>query len=114
MGILTWIQTRLSQRGKALALYRSGMRKAGKGDFQGAIADYTTVIESLEAPDDLKAMTIYNRALAYSATHAADRAADDLNKVLKMPGLSQDIKTAALRRKERIRKREERGQPSEE
>ncbi len=108
MKILRWLKGFLSHRGKALALYRSGMTKANRKDFEGAITDYSAVIDSLNAPPNVKAMAVYNRALAYSAIHQDENAAKDLDAVLKMPHLSEDVKTAARRRKERVRKREQR------
>lgn len=105
MSFIRWVQSWLSHRGRALSEYRSGIKKAGKHDYQGAIADYTTVIEGEDTPADLKTMAIYNRALAFSAIHEDDKAAHDLDTVLKMPGVSERVKTAVMRRRERIRQR---------
>lgn len=110
MSFVRWVYSWLSHRGRALAVYRSGMKKAGKNDFQGAIADYTAAIEGEDTPEDLKTMAIYNRALAYSAIHEDEKAADDLDRVLKMPGVSERVKTAAMRRQERVRQRTEKNE----
>lgn len=114
MNLIRWLQSLFSQRGKSLWIYRAGMDKANAGDFAGAIADYTATIQAPETPNDIKAMATYNRALAYSAIHEDDKAADDLAAMLKMPGLSEEIKTAAHRRRERIRKRSERSEEENE
>jgi hypothetical protein len=84
------------------------MKKAEKHNYRAAIADYTAAIDAANTPSDVKAMAIYNRALAYSALHETTKAADDLEAVLKMPKLPKRIKTAALRRQERIRQRDKR------
>jgi hypothetical protein len=107
MSFTTWLKGWFSHRGKALALYRTGMAKATERDFEGAIAAYSAAIQASSIPDDVKAMAIYNRALAYSAIHEDGKAADDLALVLQMPGLPENIKTAAQQRRERIRRRGE-------
>lgn len=105
MKFLHWIQSLISHRGQALAEYRSGIKKANKHDYSGAIEDYTAAIKSEDTPDDVRAMAIYNRALAYSAIHEDNKASSDLDAVLKMPKLSEKVRTAAMRRRERIRQR---------
>jgi hypothetical protein len=107
MSFTTWVKSCFSHRGKALSLYRSGMAKANKGDYDGAIADYSAAICAPHIPTDIKAMALYNRALAYSAIHEDARAAEDLTIVLDMPGLPKNIRTEAQERRERIRRRDE-------
>ena len=58
-------------------------------------------------PADVRAMAIYNRALAYSAIHQDAKAAEDLGVVLQTPGLPESVRTAAEQRRERIRRRSE-------
>ncbi len=106
MGILEWLKGRFSNRAKHLSFYRNGMLKAQKGDFAGAILDYTAAIDAAGIPNDVLGMALYNRALAYSAKQESEKAADDLAKVLVIPGLPENIKLAASQRKERIRRRE--------
>ena len=86
MGFTGWLERCFSRRGKVLALYRSGIAKASKGDHRGAIADYAAAVGIPNLPSDLKAMVVYNRALAYSAIHEEERAAEDVAAVLHMPG----------------------------
>jgi hypothetical protein len=83
------------------------MAKANKRDYGGAIADYSAAIREPSIPTDVKAMALYNRALAYSATHEDAKAAEDLAAVLEMPGLPINIKRQAQERRERIRRRDE-------
>jgi hypothetical protein len=107
MSFMNWLKSCFSQRGKALSLYQSGMAKANKRDYGGAIADYSTAIEMAKIPADVRAMAIYNRALAYSAIHEDAKAAEDLGVVLQAPGLPESVRTAAEQRRERIRRRSE-------
>jgi tetratricopeptide (TPR) repeat protein len=106
MGFFDWLKTKFSRRENQLAPYRSGMLKANKGDFAGAIQDYTAAIKAEGLPADVLGMALFNRSLAYSALHENEKAAEDLSKVLKMPGLPENIKVAASQRQERMRRRE--------
>lgn len=106
MSLMDWLKSKISHRGKSLARYRSGMLKAKKGDFAGAISDYSASVAAAGIPSDVLAMSLYNRALAYSAIGEDDKAADDLQRVLSMPGLPENIKVAASQRRERVRRRE--------
>jgi hypothetical protein len=105
MGLFGWLSSLTSKRGKGLALYRSGMARAKKSDYRGAISDYTKAIEAPGIPADVKAMAMYNRALAHAALNEDRKAADDLAAMLKMPGLPDNITTQARQRRERLRRR---------
>lgn len=105
MGFMGWVQSLFSKRGKALAMYRSGMILAKKEDFRGAIAAYTEAIDAVDVPSDVKGMALYNRALAYAAIDEDAKAADDLAAMLKLPGLPENVKTQAHQRRERLRRR---------
>jgi hypothetical protein len=83
------------------------MAKANEHNYNGAIADYSAAIRMPNIPADVKAMVLYNRALAYSAIHQDEKTAEDLAAVLEVPGLPQNIKTEAQQRQERIRRRNE-------
>ena len=107
MNFTTWVKSCFSHRGKALSLYRSGMAKANKRDYDGAIDDYSAAIRAPNIPTDVKAMALYNRALAYSAIHKDEKSVADLTAVLEMAGLPKNIKTEARERRERIRRRNE-------
>jgi len=107
MSFIDWVKSCFSHRGKAVSLYRSGMAKANKRNYCGAIADYSATIREPNIPTDVKAMALYNRALAYSAIHEEEKSAEDLAAVLEMPGLPNNIKAEAQERRERIRRRNE-------
>lgn len=105
MGLIRWLSSFLSPRGKALSLYRAGMEKARKNDYFGAIQDYSAAIDAAGVPNDVKGMATYNRALAYAAIDEDKKAADDLAAMLAIPGLPDNIVTQARQRRERIRRR---------
>ena len=107
MSFATWLMSCFSRRGKALSLYRTGMAKAEKRDYEGAIADYSTAIELAKIPADVKAMALYNRALAYQAIREDTKSNEDLAAVLETPGLPEYIKTAAEQRRKRVQRRSE-------
>lgn len=107
MSFTIWLKSIFSHRGKALSQYRSGMAKAKKHDYAGAVVDYSAAIEAPQIPADVKAMALYNRALAYSAIGEDAQAAEDLAAIQAMPELPENIRTAAQQRRERIRRREE-------
>ena len=105
MSFINWVKSCFRQPEKAVLLYRSGMAKANKRNFGGAIADYSAAIREPNIPADVKAMVLYNRALAYSAMREDAKSAEDLAAVLGMPHLSPNIKTKAQERRERMRRR---------
>ncbi len=110
MGLLSRIFGSLTPRGKAMSLYKDGIRKAEQRDLEGAIAAYSAVVEMSNAPGDVKAMALFNRSLAYSRTQDEEQAAKDLELVLAMEEATQQTKTAArerIKRMEFIRKRRE-------
>jgi hypothetical protein len=107
MSFINWVKNCFSHRGKAVSLYRSGMARANKHNYDEAIADYSAAIQEPSVPTDVKAMALYNRALAYSALHEDAKSAEDLATVLEMPGLPQNIRAQAQQRRERIRRRKE-------
>lgn len=102
MNLIRWVKSLLTHRGQGLALYRAGMLKANNGDYAGAINDYSAAIRAPDIPTDVKAMATYNRAIAYSAIKEDALAAEDLAAMLEMPGLSEEIRTAAHNRRVRI------------
>lgn len=104
MSVFTWLKSLFSNRGKALLLYRRGMARAKKRDHEGAILDYTAAIDMPNAPPDVVAMALYNRALAYAAEEGNPKAIDDLRKVLAMTKTPAGIKTEARRKLERMKR----------
>ena len=95
MGILNWLNSRFSSRGKALWLYRRGMARAKLHDQQGAIDDYSATIDMPDAPFDVKAMALYNRALVHVAAGNDRNGVDDLDAVLALDEAPVNVKTRA-------------------
>ena len=110
MNLIRWVKSLFTRRGKALSLYRAGIAKANKRDYDGAIADYSAAIRAPDTPIDVKAMALYNRSIAYSAIHEDKKAAEDLAAMLEMPGLPDNIKSKAHQRRERIKRRDEKSE----
>ena len=110
MNLIRWVKSLLTHRGKALAQYRAGMVKANNGDYVGAIDDYSAAIRAPDIPTDVRAMATYNRAIAYSAIKEDAKAAEDLAAILEMRGLSEEIRTAAHKRRVRMDMRHERAE----
>ena len=105
MSLLSKIFGSFSVRGKATALYKRGMQKAGDRDLEGAIEDYTAVIDLKGAPVDVVAMALLNRALAYSREHDDAKATVDLERVLAMSGATQQVIGAAHEKLHRMKRR---------
>lgn len=104
MGWLNWLKGRLSVRQNALEHYRRGMTRANQHDSVGAIADYTTAIETTAVPSNIKAMALYNRALVYSSLNQDEAAIRDLDNVLKMSAAPNEVRTEAQRRLVRMQR----------
>jgi hypothetical protein len=96
-----------SIRNEVLSLYKLGMARAEKQDPTGAMDAYTSAIEQPNAPDDLRAMSLYNRALLYAASGNTDRALADLQAIMRMPTPLRGVKQAARRRLERLQHRQD-------
>ncbi len=105
MNVFNWLGGHFSNRGKALSMYRRGMARAKKHDHQGAIDDYTTTINTEDAPTDVKAMALYNRALVYVATGDDRKGVDDLDAVLAMDAGLVNVKTMARQKLARMESR---------
>jgi hypothetical protein len=94
-----------SIRGDALSLYKRGLACGESKDSKGALSAYTSAIELADAPADVRAMALYNRALILAAEGAIDRALADLRVVMELPVPLHLIKVAARRRLERLQNR---------
>lgn len=82
MGLVSWLRSLTSSAARAETVYKRGVAKARSHDFQGAIDDYTEVINGEEATSELKTMSRLNRGVAYSASRQYALARDDLKSVL--------------------------------
>jgi hypothetical protein len=105
MYIFDWFAGRFSIRAKAIALYKRGMARAKKRDHQGAILDYTSTIGLAEAPADVRAMALYNRALEHVAAGDDEKGFEDLVAVLAMDEMLVNPKTMARQELARMDRR---------
>jgi len=96
-----------SARSDAMSLYKKGLTCSERKDLTGALHAYTLAIESPDAPEDVKAMALYNRALVLAANGAVEEAEGDLQVVMNLPVPLHAIKLAAKRRLERLKHRGE-------
>ena len=99
-----WIWPR-TVRSDVMSLYKEGIALAEKHDAKGAMAAYTSAIERTDAPDDVKAMALYNRALLFAAGGNTQLALADLNTIMALPIPQRDVKLAARRRLDRLQHR---------
>ncbi len=107
MNLYDWIVGCVSTRQKSLGIYKRGISKARRRQHNAAIENYTTVIGIPGVPEDVKAMSLFNRALAYVSV-GDSRGTEDLNMVLGMPGAPAQIKLEAMRKLARMQHRAER------
>lgn len=109
MSIFARLLSRLSPSYRAKWLYRRGMSLAKLHKHQAAIDDYTVVIKMAEAPANVRAMALYNRALVYRAQGSEADAVGDLDQLLRMPEAGERVQTEARRQLVRMKRAEDRG-----
>ena len=95
MSFFSWLREKFSVRGKAIGIYRRGLNKAKMRDSNGAIFEYSKVIDMLNAPLDVISMALFNRGLVYVANGDSSKGSLDLNKVLDMPRAPSRVKDMA-------------------
>ena len=106
MKFFQWLRGRQTVRSAMLSLYRRGLARGEKRNRKGAMDDYTSVIDAADAPADVRAMALYNRALLHVSRKDFRRATDDLQAVLAIELRRHDIKSAATRTLDRIRRQQ--------
>jgi hypothetical protein len=112
MNFFKWLTSCQSVRGKVLSRYRKGLARTNDSDRQGAMTEFTAAIEMPDAPMDVKAMALYNRALLFAAAKETPKAIGDLRAVLAMEAPLREIKLAAQRRLDRMQRRHDADGPS--
>ena len=100
-------------RDKALKMYKRGLEKAEDRNFDGAIADYTGILDMPQAPVDVKAMARFNRALAHSSNRKFALADEDLRAVLSAHDAPEQVKEAAKAKLSRLQRRIDEARESE-
>ena len=109
MSILGGLKNLFTTRGKASTLYKRGMDKAKKRDFAGAIEDYTMLLDAGQAPNDIRAMAQFNRALARTSLGDFDGARKDLDALAQAPEVPASVKAAVREKIDRMRFRKTSG-----
>ncbi len=104
MNLIEWLRGKCSKKFQAGLIYRRGLLKAKLHDNQAALADYTAVIEMDEAPDDLRAMALYNRSVVHLAQHQQAAAIGDLEELLGIPQAAANVKIEARRKLVRMQR----------
>ncbi len=102
MNFFSWLVGGRSARNVVLSLYKQGLARSEQHDPEGALAAYTAAIEVPKAPEDVKAMALYNRALLFANVGKTANAAADLNAVLAMTTPIRGIKAAVRARLARM------------
>ena len=109
MNFLKWLIREDSVHDMVLSLYKQGLASAMKHDQKRAMIAFTAAIDLRNAPADLRAMALYNRALVYGAANEIRKAIQDLNTVLAMPASPLKVKSAARQKLDRMQSRDYRG-----
>jgi tetratricopeptide (TPR) repeat protein len=110
MNPFSWLSNQFSRRRKAVSLLQRAMKRARAGNQEGAIADYSQLVDDDTTPADVRAMALYNRALVLAAGAETSKAITDLNRLLAMPEAKDEVKTEARRKLERMRLKTQRDQ----
>lgn len=111
MNVLNSLKSLFTCRGRALSMYRRGMRFAREHNHKRAIEEYTAAIELEDAPVDVKAMALFNRGLVLMAAGDFQKSVDDLTAVMAMDDAPQNIRTMA---QQKLAKRESRRRRNQE
>ena len=111
MNIKNWIGNLFKPRNRVLTVYRRGLQKAKKQDPQGAIREYSQVIEMPHAPQDIVSMALFNRGLVYTANGEMNKGTSDLTAVLAMPAAPDRVKAMARQKLLRMRNRGDQQDP---
>jgi hypothetical protein len=102
MGLVAWFESMLSRSARPEALYRRAVKKAKGHDLEGAIRDYTVVIEGESTSAPLKAMSLLNRAVAQAASRHFAEARKDLQSALTAKNAPPEVAAAARAKLDRI------------
>jgi hypothetical protein len=93
MNVLNWLKSLFTRRGRALSMYRQGMRLATEHNHRAAIEEYTAAIELTGVPADVKAMALFNRGLVHMASGDYHKNVDDSEAFMAMDEVPRNVKT---------------------
>ncbi|MCH2126913.1 MAG: hypothetical protein MK165_19125 [Pirellulaceae bacterium] len=111
MGILDKIQALFGSSRKFKSQLQQGMQQAKQHKFHNAIDLYTKILGAAKAPDDVKAMAQFNRALAYSSMSDYESAEKELHAILADPKFPANVKSAAQEKLTRYEKLKDISEP---
>ena len=106
MNFLKWLTRANTVHDVVLSLYKRGLASAINHDQKEARDAFTAAIDMPDAPADLRAMALYNRALVYADAKEIPKAVQDLNAVLAMATLPATAKSAARQKLDQMRRRD--------
>lgn len=107
MGFMDKVAGLFSKSSREESLLLKGVDLAKGKHPEQAIAIYNDLLTSPATAASIKARALFNRALAYSSMKDDDRAVADLEAVLKMPGVPDNVESAARSQVIRVKKRNE-------
>ena len=105
MNFFKWLTRANSVHDVVLSLYKRGLASAMKHDQKEARDAFTAAIDMRDAPADLRAMALYNRAMLYGAANEIRKAIQDLKAVLAMTAAPHKVKSAARQKLDRMQRR---------
>ena len=107
MGFLSKLAGLFSRSSRDENLLLEGIEHAKAKRPEKALEIYNSLLATPTLGATVKASTLYNRSMVYSALGDDEKAQTDLQKVLTLPGLPENIQTAAKQRLARLKKRAE-------
>lgn len=105
MNFFKWLTRANSVRDVVLSLYKRGLASAMKHDQKEAREAFTAAIDMRDAPADLRAMALYNRAMLYGAANEIPKAIQDLKALLAMTAVPYKVKSAAGQKLDQMQRR---------
>jgi tetratricopeptide (TPR) repeat protein len=96
-----------SRSSREESLLLEGVEHAKAKRPEKALEIFNSLLATPTLNATVRASALYNRALAHSALDDDDKALADLQKVLTLPGLPDNVQTAARARLARLKKRAE-------
>ncbi len=102
--VLEKIKKTLAER-KVTRLFNRGMQRAADHDPDGAIDDYTQIIDMSEAASDMKLMALLNRGFAQYLKRDYQQARRDLSAILEDRAAPRKLKDAASQKLKHIERR---------
>ena len=110
MGILKKLANWFSRHGRDDNRLQVAMDHAHSKRPAEAIAVYDELVSAKGASSSLRARALFNRALAHSAMKNDAKALADLEAVLALPGVTENVLSAAREQIVRVRNRIQRSQ----